>query len=146
MHFCRLIFHLFIHIGFLWRSYYQQNQSEAFKDSKNKTKDTNLYIKISIVKNKKRISVWTFLLHLFNFILTNNAELLLPKAWAETRILFRSKHFISTKRNARPTWNMIIHLNYILIVLVKKITLVLHIFVESSKEKKLTTRCVYSNI
>lgn len=122
------------------------NQSKAFKDSKNKTKDTNLYIKISIVKNKKRISVWTFLLHLFNFILTNNAELLLPKAWAETRILFRSKHFISTKRNARPTWNMIIHLNYILIVLVKKITLVLHIFVESSKEKKLTTRCVYSNI
>lgn len=32
---------------------------------------------------------------------------------------------------------MIIHFNYILIVLVKKITLVLHIFVESSKEKNL---------
>lgn len=30
--------------------------------------------------------------------------------------------------------------------LIKKIALVLHIFVESSKEKKLTTRCVYSNI
>lgn len=121
------------------------NQSKAFKDSKNKTR-YEIYIEISIAKFKKRISVWTFLLHLFNFILKNNAELLLPKAWAETRILFRSKHFISTKRNARPTWNMIIHLNYILIVLVKKITLVLHIFVESSKEKKLTTRCVYSNI
>lgn len=122
------------------------NQSKAFKDSKNKTKDTK-FIEISIAKFKKRISVWTFLLHLFNFILKNNAELLLPKAWAETRILFRGKHFISTKRNARPTWNMIIHLNYILlIVLIKKIALVLHIFVESSKEKKLTTRCVYSNI
>lgn len=41
---------------------------------------------------------------------------------------------------------MIIYLNYIFIVLVKKIILVLYIFVEFSKEKKLIIRCVYLNI
>lgn len=109
-------------------------------------KDMNLYIKILIVKYKKRISVWIFLLYFFNFILINNVELFLLKVWVEIWILFRGKYFIFIKWNVRLMWNMIIYLNYIFIVLVKKIILVLYIFVEFSKEKKLIIRCVYLNI
>lgn len=43
---------LFNHIGFLWRSYYQQNQSKAFKDSKNEKYEIS--IEILIVKYRKK--------------------------------------------------------------------------------------------
>lgn len=92
---------LFNHIGFLWRSYYQQNQSKAFKDSKNEKYEIS--IEILIVKYRKNQCLNIFLLNLFNSFLTNNAEYLLPKAWAGTRILFRSTNFISTKWNAKKT-------------------------------------------
>lgn len=56
---------LFNHIGFLWRSYYQQNQSKAFKDSKNEKYE--IRIEILIVKYRKNQCLNIFLLNLFNF-------------------------------------------------------------------------------
>lgn len=110
---------LFNHIGFLWRSYYQQNQSKAFKDSKNEKYEIS--IEILIVKYRKNQCLNIFLLNLFNFFF-----------WQTTQNTFCQRHGlehefylgvqISYPRNEmQRKRNMIINLNFILIVLVKKL-------------------------
>lgn len=109
---------LFNHIGFLWRSYYQQNQSKAFKDSKNEKYEIS--IEILIVKYRKNQCLNIFLLNLFNFF------------WQTTQNTFCQRHGLEhefylgvqisyPQNEMQRKRNMIINLNYILIVLVKKL-------------------------